>query len=42
VGLELHWRIGHSGRGSLSCFRTRDGMEIDDILEYDKRPIPSK
>jgi len=33
-------RVGHSGRGTLSYFRTRDGMEIDYILEFDKRLTP--
>lgn len=40
VGLELFRRIGYAGRGSLSYFRTRDGMEIDYILEFDGRLTP--
>jgi len=40
VGLELHRRLGYCGRGALSYFRTRDGMEIDYILEFDKRLTP--
>lgn len=40
VGLELHRRIGYSGSGALYYFRTRDGMEIDYILEFDERLTP--
>lgn len=40
VGQELHRRIGYSGRGALYYFRTRDGMEIDYILEFDNRLTP--
>jgi predicted AAA+ superfamily ATPase len=40
VGLELYRRIGYSGRGKLYYFRTRDGMEIDYILDFDGRLTP--
>lgn len=40
VGLELHRRIGYANRGNLSYFRTRDGMEIDYILELANELIP--
>ncbi|MGF1656873.1 MAG: ATP-binding protein [Verrucomicrobiales bacterium] len=40
VGLELSRRIGYAGRGSLSYLRTRDGMEIDYILDFDGRLTP--
>ncbi|MGC9450170.1 MAG: ATP-binding protein [Oceanipulchritudo sp.] len=40
VGLELLRRIGYANRGSLSYFRTRDGMEIDYILEFEGRLTP--
>jgi len=33
VGLELHRRVSYANRGTLSYLRTRDGMEIDYILE---------
>lgn len=40
VGLEIHRRLGYAGRGSLTYFRTRDGMEIDYVVELDDRFIP--
>ncbi len=40
VGLELYRRISYADRGTLTYFRTRDGMEIDYILEFDGRFIP--
>lgn len=40
VGMELYRRIGTAGRGALSYFRTRDGMEIDYILEWEGEWIP--
>ena len=40
VGMELYRRIGYAGRGSLSYFRTRDGMEIDYILDWEGEWIP--
>lgn len=40
VGLELHRRIGYASRGGISYFRTRDGMEIDYIVEWDGHFIP--
>lgn len=40
VGLELYRRISYAESGALYYFRTRDGMEIDYILEWDGRFIP--
>lgn len=40
VGMEIHRRIQTAKQGSLSYFRTRDGMEIDFILEWDGQCIP--
>jgi len=40
VGLELHRRMGYAGTGTLSYYRTRDGMEIDYIVEVEDRFIP--
>ncbi|MCC5842940.1 MAG: ATP-binding protein [Verrucomicrobia bacterium] len=40
VGMELHRRISYANRGRLHYFRTRDGMEIDYILEQDDQWIP--
>ena len=40
VGMELHRRTGYANQGSLSYFRTRDGMEIDYILEWEGHTIP--
>lgn len=40
VGLELYRRISYANEGKLSYFRTRDGMEIDYILEQNGRFIP--
>lgn len=35
VGLELHRRLRYLGRGELSYLRTRDGAEVDYIVELD-------
>lgn len=35
VGLELHRRLQYLGRGALHYLRTRDGAEVDFILEFD-------
>jgi len=40
VAMELHRRLGYAGRGGLHYFRTRDGMEIDFIVEFDGELIP--
>lgn len=40
VGLELFRRIGYTNAGSLAYFRTRDGMEIDYILEFEGHLTP--
>ena len=40
VGQELYRRLGYVGRGRLHHFRTRDGAEIDFILEFDDEVIP--
>lgn len=40
VGMELHRRIQTAKQGSLWYFRTRDGMEIDYILEWEGAWIP--
>lgn len=40
VGMELHRRLAYANRGSLHYFRTRDGMEIDFIIEFDDELIP--
>lgn len=40
VGLELYRRISYADCGALYYFRTRDGMEIDYILEFDGRYTP--
>lgn len=40
VGLELHRRLGYADQGALSYFRTRDGMEIDFIVEFEGRFTP--
>lgn len=40
VGLEIYRRISYADSGALYYFRTRDGMEIDYILEFDGRFIP--
>ncbi|MFP4203631.1 MAG: ATP-binding protein [Opitutales bacterium] len=40
VGLELQRRLGYADRGVLAYYRTRDGMEIDYIVEFEGRLIP--
>jgi len=40
VGLELYRRISYADSGALYYFRTRDGMEIDYILECGGRLTP--
>jgi predicted AAA+ superfamily ATPase len=40
VGLELYRRISYAKNGRLSYFRTRDGMEIDYILEKEGQYTP--
>lgn len=40
VALELYRRVSYAKEGSLSYFRTRDGMEIDFILEHAGRLTP--
>lgn len=40
VGLEIHRRLGYAKKGSLSYFRTKDGMEIDYIVEQEGRFTP--
>lgn len=40
VGLEIHRRLGYTKQGSLSYFRTKDGMEIDFIVEREGRFTP--
>jgi predicted AAA+ superfamily ATPase len=40
VGLELWRRLQYLGQGELSYLRTRDGAEIDFIVEHRKRVTP--
>ncbi|MCC5833908.1 MAG: ATP-binding protein [Opitutales bacterium] len=40
VGLELHRRLGYADEGTLTYYRTRDGMEIDYIVETGGRFTP--
>lgn len=40
VGLELYRRLGYADRGVLAYYRTRDGMEIDYIVESAGRLTP--
>jgi uncharacterized protein len=40
VGLELHRRLGYADQGTLAYYRTRDGMEIDYIVEFEGRFTP--
>ena len=40
VGMELHRRLGYADEGALSYYRTRDGMEIDYIVEVEGRFTP--
>lgn len=40
VGIELWKRLGYLGHGRLHHFRTKDGAEIDYIVEFDRRYLP--
>ncbi|MCC5789108.1 MAG: ATP-binding protein [Opitutales bacterium] len=40
VGLEIHRRLSYAKQGTLSYFRTRDGMEIDYIVECEGHYTP--
>jgi len=40
VGIELWKRLGYLGRGKLHHFRTKDGAEVDFIVELDGQAIP--
>lgn len=40
VGIELWKRLGYLGRGRLHHLRTKDGAEIDYVVEFDRRLIP--
>lgn len=40
VGIELWKRLGYLGRGRLHHFRTKDGAEIDYVVELDGRIVP--
>ena len=40
VGIELWKRLKYLGEGSLSHFRTKDGAEIDFIVEHDGKLVP--
>jgi len=40
VGAELHRRLGYLDSGNLSYFRTKDGVEIDFIVEFGGSIIP--
>lgn len=40
MGIELWKRLGYLGRGRLHHLRTKDGAEIDYIVEHDRRLIP--
>lgn len=40
VGLEIYRRLGYANEGALYYFRTRDGMEIDYIIEQGGRYTP--
>ncbi len=40
VGMEIHRRLGYANQGTLYYFRTRDGMEIDYVVEHDGRFTP--
>jgi len=40
VGTELWKRLGYLGRGRLHHFRTKDGAEIDFVVEIDRKLIP--
>lgn len=40
VGIELWKRLGYLGRGRLHHLRTKDGAEIDYVVEFDRQIIP--
>lgn len=40
VGMEIHRRLSYANQGKLFYFRTRDGMEIDYIVEHDGQYTP--
>lgn len=40
VGIELWKRLKYLGAGSLSHFRTKDGAEIDFIIEHEGKLVP--
>jgi predicted AAA+ superfamily ATPase len=40
VGIELRKRLAYLGKGRLSYFRTKAGVEVDFIVEHGKRLIP--
>lgn len=40
VGIELWKRLQYSGRGALHYLRTKDGAEVDFVIEHGKRIIP--
>lgn len=40
VGIELWKRLGYLGQGRLHHYRTKDGAEVDFILEKDNRVTP--
>ena len=40
VGIELWKRLGYLGQGRLHYLRARSGIEIDFILEYERKRIP--
>lgn len=40
VGIELHKRIQHLGKGRLLYFRTKGGAEIDFIIDLDGELVP--
>lgn len=39
VGIEIWKRLQHAGAGSLSYFRTKDGAEVDYVVERPERTI---
>jgi len=40
VGIELWKRLQYSGSGALHYLRTKDGAEVDFVIEHGKRVIP--
>lgn len=40
IGLQLHRKLAYSRSGTLSHYRTRDGAEVDFIIEIGKKLIP--